>query len=161
MAYLVIGWRSDANQQASRSDGWDNLWKWLGDKNESEIGRVLFHCATQCRLGISGKRSSFIDYEHFELSRWRAVNLLRLRHLFDQVLYDKPVVYSDVAIFAEEVNVSQSTLCTRPCPERYSPRIDFNMVIARDNGQFQFAVRWCNECPSFEFQLGHYISRLY
>lgn len=96
VADLLVRGGGHAHEQRPRADRGDYVGRRVGEQDEAQVGRVLFHGPAQGRLGVAAQVVRLIDDHDLEALLGRLVDLLRLRHLLEEVLDDDAVVVAHV-----------------------------------------------------------------
>lgn len=108
--------RRNPDKQASTPDRRNDVASTVRQQDQSQIWRVLLHRPAKRSLCIAGKVVGFVYYDDFEALFGCQIDLLGLRDFFEKVLDDDSIVL---------------------CHIRGS---DFEMVVAGDYVEFEFAV---------------------
>jgi hypothetical protein len=96
ITYLNFCWRCNSDKQRSATNRRNNVACRVRQQNEPQIRTVLLHCPPERGLCIPCQMVRFVDDHNFETLLCTQIDLLRLRHLLEQVLDDYPVVVSDI-----------------------------------------------------------------
>lgn len=128
---LGLRGRGDADEQRPRPDGRDDAGRAVGHEDQPDVGAVLLHRAAQGGLRVAAEPVGFVDDHDLEPLPRGQVDLLRLRHLFQQFLDHHPVVRPHVA------------------------RRDLEVVHGRDDVEFEFPVRRGREHARVDLDLFH------
>ena len=93
---LLDARRCDSDEQASTSDGRNDIACAVCEEDEAKVGAVLFHRATEGGLGITREVVGFIDHHDLEALFGGKIDLLCLRDFFEEILDDDAVIVADV-----------------------------------------------------------------
>ena len=137
--YLIGGGRRDTDSQTATPNRLNDFaLTVVATKDETTGARVLFHGATEGRLGLTRQTIDLDQYDRLELGLFGSSffsgcssstdNVLVGSNLFDDVLYDETIVETGVS------------------------RTEFNVIIGGDHVDFHSPLGRCGEGALVEFE---------
>jgi hypothetical protein len=126
---LVLCRGCNPDKQRSATNRCDDVACGVRQEDQAKVGTVLLHGPSERRLRISRQVVCLIDDDDLEALLCAQVDLLGLRHFFEQILHHHSVVVADIR------------------------RCDLEVVYGCDDVEFELAVRGCLEDTGVDLDL--------
>lgn len=128
---LLVRRRGHPQRQTSRSHRGYDTTRRVAAEYQTTRGHVLFHGATERVLCVLGESIDLGEEHHLEALLRVHVQLIRLRNILDQLLYDNAIVDARIA------------------------RVDLDVIVARQRGHLDRFLRRRLELLPLDAQLFH------